>query len=78
MLDHACMSRAITACRPHWPSALFSRRRQELGPGRAKLRAKLTAPGPHATRSPHKCKRVHQLEFHAQEKALEIIQLLKD
>lgn len=77
-LDHACVPRAITACHPLWPSALFSRRHLELGPVRAKLRAQLAAPGPHATRSPHKCKRAHQREFHAQGKALEIIQLLKD
>lgn len=73
VLDHTCVSHTISGVTPP-PSALFSLRRLELG----MVKAKLAAPGPHATRSPHKCKCVHQLEYHAQEKALEIIQLLKE
>ena len=58
------------------PSALCALQPRASGAGNGQGKARCSCP--HATRSPHKCKRVYQLEFHAQEKALEIIQLLKE
>lgn len=63
---------------PLWPSALFSHEHLELGPVQSQAQGPARCSWPTRHRSPHKCKRAHQLEFHAQEKALEIIQLLKD